>query len=54
MQASAMGGAAGVTMTGGVPPGGISTAGGLGQQEMPTDGRESVHSGRSSTNGKDR
>lgn len=54
MQASGMGGAAGVTMGGGVPPGGIPTAGGLGPQEMPTDGRESVHSGRSSTNDKDR
>ena len=49
--------------TGGVPgamPGmptgvpGVPGAGMMGPMEVPTDGRESVHSGRSSTNDKDR
>lgn len=45
MQASGMMGA----MPGGVPGGAM-----VAPQEMPTDDRESVHSGRSSTNNKDR
>lgn len=34
---------------GGVPGGAV-----VGQSDVPTDGRESVHSGRSSTNDKER
>lgn len=49
MQAASGAGAAGMPGAAGHVPGAV-----MGQPEIPTDGRESVHSGRSSTNDKDR
>lgn len=55
MQASGLAAGA-VTVPGAVAATGVATLGGaeIIQSQMPTDGRESVHSGRSSTNDKDR
>lgn len=47
-------GVAGVGAMPGAVAGGVTAGGMMGQPDIPTDGRESVHSGRSSTNDKER
>lgn len=56
MQAAAAGAVPGAIPGAAVLAGGAAVGGAMmmGQSELPTDGRESVHSGRSSTNDKDR
>lgn len=52
MQAAAGGAMHSGAFASGIPA--VAASAMMGQPEMPTDGRESVHSGRSSTNDKDR